>query len=264
MGGVDEVRAAGANKLFWKVRIAGKEKQWEAEITEQVPNERIVWKSMEGAANRGAVIFEPVSVGKTRVTLIMEYEPEGFIEHAGDALGIPLGQVAEDLGRFRDLMEKGKDETDTRGGEAEQVQTPASISRGDAEDGANVANWTERHSVSQNRGSPEIVVSGTIATENEQISDVSAASRDKAIHQEEHVPEMPVGSEAGTNHDSFHGIEFETKEQRFVSGAPTVEEIARRAYEIYLERGEKAGNPHEDWLAAERELTEKSSSENRH
>ena len=36
----------------------------------------------------------------------MEYDPEGLVEQAGDALGIPLGQVAEDLNRFRDLMER--------------------------------------------------------------------------------------------------------------------------------------------------------------
>jgi uncharacterized membrane protein len=106
MGGVKEVRSEGISKLFWKVKIGGKEKHWEAEITEQVPNERIAWRSVEGSANRGAVIFEAVSESTTRVTLTIEYEPEGFIEQAGDALGIPLGQVAEDLNRFRELMEQ--------------------------------------------------------------------------------------------------------------------------------------------------------------
>src|ERR1700740_1630970 len=108
MDGVDEVRQDGPNRLFWKAKIGGKEKQWEAEITEQVPNTRIAWRSVDGASNRGAITFEELDVLQTRITLTMEYEPEGFIEQAGDALGIPLGQVAEDLNRFRAFMESGR------------------------------------------------------------------------------------------------------------------------------------------------------------
>jgi Protein of unknown function (DUF2934) len=37
---------------------------------------------------------------------------------------------------------------------------------------------------------------------------------------------------------------------------PTEEDIAVRAYHIYLERGEAGGNPTDDWLQAERELNE--------
>src|ERR1700741_2270613 len=66
--GLDEVRQDGPNRLFWKAEIGGKEKEWEAEITEQVPN-------TEGASNRGTVTFEELDISQTRITLTMEYEP---------------------------------------------------------------------------------------------------------------------------------------------------------------------------------------------
>ena len=53
MEGVEEVRRDGPNRLFWKAKIGGKEKQWEAEITEQIPNSKIIWRSVDGALNMG-------------------------------------------------------------------------------------------------------------------------------------------------------------------------------------------------------------------
>jgi hypothetical protein len=50
-----------------------------------------------------------------------------------------------------------------------------------------------------------------------------------------------------------------TKKTRAAQNAPTHEEIALRAYEIYLERGGAPGDAFEDWTRAERELTEKGS-----
>jgi uncharacterized membrane protein len=52
MEGVDEVRQEGPKSLFWKAKIGGKDKQWEAEITEQVPVKRIAWESVDGTPNR--------------------------------------------------------------------------------------------------------------------------------------------------------------------------------------------------------------------
>ena len=106
MEGVEEVRQDGPRNLFWKARIAGKEKQWEAEIVEQIPDQRITWQSIDGTPNSGEVTFERLDEERTRVILTMEYEPEGFLEKAGDALGIPSGRAEGDLKRFRDLSKK--------------------------------------------------------------------------------------------------------------------------------------------------------------
>ncbi len=106
MHGVEEVRRDGARRLHWKASIAGKEKEWETEIIEEVPNERISWQSIDGTQNSGEITFEETDPTHTRITLAMEYEPEGLFEKAGDALGIPSKRVEENLNRFRDLMEQ--------------------------------------------------------------------------------------------------------------------------------------------------------------
>lgn len=111
MEGVVEIRQQGPRTLFWKVNVGGKDKQWEAEILEQVPDTRIIWESVDGTQNRGMIAFEPVDHERTRITLTIEYEPEGFLERAGDALGIPSSQVEGDLKRFRDFIEKRETET---------------------------------------------------------------------------------------------------------------------------------------------------------
>ena len=111
MENVEEVRQEGDKRLLWKAKIAGKDKQWEAEITEQVPDKRITWVSVDGTPNAGEVTFDLMESERTLIKLTMEYEPEGFLETAGDVLGIPSGQVEEDLKRFRDFIEQTGKET---------------------------------------------------------------------------------------------------------------------------------------------------------
>jgi uncharacterized protein YndB with AHSA1/START domain len=259
MGGVDEVRPDGPKKLFWRAKIGGKEKQWEAEITEQVPNERIAWQSVEGAPNRGAVTFEQVDVSLTRVTLKMEYDPEGFFEQAGDALGIPLSQVAEDLNRFRDLMEK-RGEIDAWGGQIEGLETPGPTEQTiREEDALSVDKSTERKPSFENQESPEIIVTKAIEPGNEGVgSDRIGARGDEASHKEEHRTEVASGPETIADKGTGLAEASETTEDKIETAAATHDQIARRAYELYLERGEKLGSEHEDWLAAERELSERS------
>jgi uncharacterized membrane protein len=55
MDGVEEVRQEGNNRLFWKAKIAGKVKEWDAEITDQVPDKRIAWESIDGSSNSGTI-----------------------------------------------------------------------------------------------------------------------------------------------------------------------------------------------------------------
>src|SRR3954464_11441312 len=87
MEGVKEVRQIDDTHLHWRAEIWGKEKEWDAEITEQEPDQRISWKSVSGAPNAGTVRFEPAGPQRTKVRLVMAYEPDGAIENAGDALG---------------------------------------------------------------------------------------------------------------------------------------------------------------------------------
>src|SRR5947207_1268727 len=80
MEGVKEVRQLDAKRLRWVASIAGKEEEWDAEITEQTPDQRVAWRSTSGAKNAGVVTFHYLDETKARVMLQLEYEPEGVVE----------------------------------------------------------------------------------------------------------------------------------------------------------------------------------------
>jgi len=117
MEGVESVRQENDTRLFWRANIAGKNVEWEAEIIEQSPDERISWRSTTGAYNAGVVRFEPAGNGGTLVTLRLEYEPEGFFESVGSALGLVDRRVEGDLERFKNFIESRGSETGAWRGE---------------------------------------------------------------------------------------------------------------------------------------------------
>ena len=107
MEGVEEVRQLDDTHLHWKASIAGVTREWDAEIVDQTPDERITWRAVDGTTNDGTVSFaQDVSAGTTRVTLRMEFEPEGIVEKAGDALKVVEMRTAGDLKRFKEFIEK--------------------------------------------------------------------------------------------------------------------------------------------------------------
>lgn len=111
MEGVREVRQVDDTHLRWCAEVGGRDKTWDAEITEQVPDDRIAWRSRTGAANAGVVTFHRLSDTCTRVMLQLEYEPEGAIESTGDALGVVSRRVTGDLERFKEFVEARGRET---------------------------------------------------------------------------------------------------------------------------------------------------------
>jgi uncharacterized membrane protein len=106
MESVEEVRQEGNKPLFWKAKIAGRVKEWEAEITNQVPDQRFAWENIDGSPNSGTTTFEELGNDLTRVNATIGYEPEGFLEKTGDALGFPSGRIGGDVQRFRDCVEE--------------------------------------------------------------------------------------------------------------------------------------------------------------
>jgi uncharacterized membrane protein len=106
MEGVKEVVQLDEKTLRWTAQIGPKVEEWEAEITEQVPNKIIAWRSSTGSPNAGTVRFEPAGDGTTRVALEISYEPRDATEKIGDALGVLDRRVAGDLGRFKEFIEK--------------------------------------------------------------------------------------------------------------------------------------------------------------
>lgn len=111
MEGVEEVRQLSDTKLHWKAKIAGKVKEWDAEIFEQKPDQRISWRSTTGANTSGSVNFFPVGTATTRIVLTLNYEPEGAVEKMGDAVGMVSARVEGNLKRFREFIESRGHET---------------------------------------------------------------------------------------------------------------------------------------------------------
>jgi uncharacterized membrane protein len=111
MEGVREVRQLDDRRLVWCADVGGKEKTWEAEITEQIPDARVAWRSVGGAANAGVVTFHRLGPDATRVMLQMDYDPQGVVESVGDALGVASARVRGDLERFKQFIEQRGRET---------------------------------------------------------------------------------------------------------------------------------------------------------
>ena len=121
MEGVKSVRQLDDTTLEWVADVAGLEKRWKATITEQAPDERIAWTSVEGAHNAGVVTFHRLDEGTSRVTLQLDVDPDGPIETVGDALGLVKGRVKGDMERFKAFIEKRGSETGAWRGEIDRT-----------------------------------------------------------------------------------------------------------------------------------------------
>jgi uncharacterized membrane protein len=111
MEGVRQVQQLDDKRLLWSSEIGGQIKEWEAEITEQIPDERIAWRSRAGAPTGGVVTFHRLTPERTRIMLQLEYTPEGLVEKAGDAVGVVSARIAGDLERFKEFIEARGAET---------------------------------------------------------------------------------------------------------------------------------------------------------
>ncbi len=103
---VEEVVQSDDTHLRWRARIAGREQEWDAEITEQHPDERVAWRSTSGAAHAGAVTFHRIDDTHTKVMLQLDSEPARWFERIGDALGILEREAKADLERFKEYIEE--------------------------------------------------------------------------------------------------------------------------------------------------------------
>lgn len=122
MESVKEIRQLDDRTLEWHAEIAGNDETWRAKITEQEPDQRIAWTSIDGARNAGVVTFHRIDDHTSRVMLQMDFEPEGATEQIGDALGFPERQIQGDLERFKEFIESQGVESGAWRGRVEQTQ----------------------------------------------------------------------------------------------------------------------------------------------
>ncbi len=117
MKGVEEIRQIDDRHLHWVADFGGSRHEWDAEIVEQSPEERVAWRNTDGKDNAGVVTFHKLSDTSSRVMVQIDFVPEGIKEKVGAAINAPDRQVKGDLERFKELVEAkgGPDEGGWRG-----------------------------------------------------------------------------------------------------------------------------------------------------
>jgi len=94
-----------ATKTSWKAQVFWSHRVWEATIREQVPDEKIVWRS-KGAKGYvdGAVTFHELTPNLTRVLVVLEYHPQGMFERTGNLWRAQGRRARLELKHFRRHM----------------------------------------------------------------------------------------------------------------------------------------------------------------
>jgi uncharacterized membrane protein len=125
MDGIQSVQQLDETHVQWVAEIRGERREWTTEITEQQPDKKIAWRTIDGEVkNDGLVTFEPVGDNQTRVNVKMDVEGESATENvAGDLFGVVKEQVHGDLERFKQLIENRDEETGAWPGEIQEGET---------------------------------------------------------------------------------------------------------------------------------------------
>ncbi|MFD4575407.1 SRPBCC family protein [Streptomyces sp. NPDC058417] len=107
MGGVERIDQRSSTLTHWVTSVGGVHREFDAEITEQIPDERVAWTTVAGEARQaGVVTFHRLDDSRTKVMLQMEFQPEGLAETVGDKLGFVKRQTKGDLKRFKEFIEE--------------------------------------------------------------------------------------------------------------------------------------------------------------
>ena len=117
MEGVKEVRQLDDTHLHWVIEHNGRQHEFEAEITEQQPDERVAWRTTDGKSHAGVVTFHRLDDRHSKLMVQIDWAPEGMLEELGAALGSDERRVKKDLQRFKEMIESRAGETGAwRGG----------------------------------------------------------------------------------------------------------------------------------------------------
>jgi uncharacterized membrane protein len=102
---VQHVERIDERHFAWQLSLPGADKSFVAEITEAITEERIAWRTTEGVEHAGVVTFHHLSATSSRVTLQIEYDPKGFLEHLGALTNLDSTLANYDLGEFQRIAE---------------------------------------------------------------------------------------------------------------------------------------------------------------
>ncbi|WP_210506414.1 SRPBCC family protein [Naasia sp. SYSU D00057] len=114
---VEEITQIDDTHNHWRVKIGGVVREFDTVITEQHPDERVAWNAIGGKdEHAGVVTFHKLSDSTSRVTVQLDWKPEGVVERIGDALGFDERAIKKDLENFKEFIEtRGVEEGGWRG-----------------------------------------------------------------------------------------------------------------------------------------------------
>ena len=112
MDGVESIEQRTPTLTHWVTKVDGVRREFDAEVTEQVPDERVAWTTVGGDVRQaGVVTVHRLSETRTKVMLQLDHDPQGLVETVGDKLGFVRRQAKSDLERFKKFIEERGTET---------------------------------------------------------------------------------------------------------------------------------------------------------
>jgi uncharacterized membrane protein len=146
------------SKVKWQEKIWFSSRDWEAEITEQIPNERIAWRTVSGTKHVGHVTFHRLDDSLTRVIVNIDFQPSGLIEKMGSGFRFVKRAAKSDLYRYKAFIETHREPTGAWRGrieEGEVVEDPGVEEGKPIEEGAELRRPESREEKEKERESEE-------------------------------------------------------------------------------------------------------------
>jgi hypothetical protein len=202
-------------------------REWDADILEQVPDEKIAWAATEGATNAGVVHFSSTGTGQTLVRLSLEYEPEGLVEKAGDRLNLVERQATSDLEKFKEFIEARGVETGAWAGSVNEdagIDNPgveaAAPSRGDSGHAG-----VSAKAVATGAAAAAVVAAGALASKSNGDSERDVEVTDTTPREVDVIETDVVVVETDTTPSAYDDSTAITAETDAVSGGGYAEPI---------------------------------------
>jgi uncharacterized membrane protein len=117
MEDVERIEQLDDTTTRWHVNMMGADRTFDADITEQQPDERVAWRSRGETKHAGLVTFNKLDENHTEIKVRMDVEPTDWVEKTGDAMGVMERNVKRDLDQFKDFIESRGTETGAWRGE---------------------------------------------------------------------------------------------------------------------------------------------------
>src|SRR5690554_5298925 len=106
MSGIESVTQIDDVRSHWVTSIGGVEREFDAEVTDQLPDHHIAWRAVGELKQGGRVDFTPLDDVTTQIDLTVDWDPQGFVEKAGSVFQVDESIVRADLERFREFIER--------------------------------------------------------------------------------------------------------------------------------------------------------------